>query len=111
MTLRASSPIPLPNALPKPVLRRSTHVWNGLDLLSSPASGLRSTEPDITDADYAHTEEMMKMLDEEIERTSTELEQATEPPQQSLILPVPLSVRTRVPFQRLTPVEYNGRTN
>lgn len=108
MKLRAPSPTPLPGALPKPVLRRSTHVWNGLDLMmraepTEPTEPMELTEPgtiDITDADFAHAAELMKMLDEEIEIASTSIDapQAHEPPPPALEAPPP---PVRVPLQRL----------
>lgn len=105
MTSRPPSATPLPNALPIPVLRRSTHVWNGLDLLSSPAPVPRGTTPDVTDAEYAHTQELMNMLDEEIELAGTKPEQAEQAEQreQPALLPV------RVPLQQLMPVAYKSR--
>ncbi len=77
------------------MLRRSTHVWNGLDLLTS-AEPVEPAEPgtiDITDADFAHTQELMKMLDEEIEIAST----STEPPPAREAPPQP----ARAPLRRL----------
>lgn len=69
MSTRAVSPTPRPGALPRPVLRRSLHVWNGLSLSSMDAAHTFEQAPvDLTDDAYGHTAELMEMLDEEIAR-------------------------------------------